>query len=184
MSPFLCRQCLWFAFFLEMQYPMLTNAVCTCMDRSSGLRPADGVCCYLGSPTCDYSQRSNTVCIMDGNICPRNLRQSAVGHFIAGSISWKATGENSVEFEIVSTWRMSFTWPYRSPLSTYTGPCGFPGVGDMVPMVGISSSISGNSSQTTSTVSPLQRQTGKSYLQLESGRSNVFVKKLAHCPMI
>jgi hypothetical protein len=156
-----------------MQYPMFVNSACTCMDTTTGTKLTDGTCCSLGSATCGYSKKTRTLCVIDGQMCPRPLRQSAVGHFISGSISWKATGPHSVEFEIMSTWRMSFTWPYKAPLTTYTGPCGYPGVGDRVPIVGIASSKAGNSTQTMSTVSPLQRQIGNSFLQLESGAVTV-----------
>ena len=156
--------------FLQTQRPTFTDAACSCIDRTSG-DGLGGVCCNLGSSSCDFTVRPTTVCTMNGVMCPRPLRPSAVGHFISGSISWRATGQNSVEFEIISTWRYSFNWPYTAPQSTYTGPCGYPGIGDKVPIVGISSSIVGNTSYTTTLANPLQLKTGSAFLQLESGKA-------------
>jgi hypothetical protein len=151
-------------FLLQAHTPSLVDAECQCLDIFGFSRSPD-VCCYLGSPNCV----KDSVCVKDGQMCPRRLRPSAVGHFIAGSISWRATGENSVEFEIMSTWRLSFGWPYHAPVSTYTGPCGYPGIGDMVPIVGISSSRMGNATYTGTAINPLQIIDGPAFLQLESG---------------
>ncbi len=73
----------------------------------------------------------------DAISCPRKLYPDAQGHFIAGSISWKTTGHNSVEVELHTTWRLSFSWPHPR-IATYSGPCGKPGIGDTVPLVGLS----------------------------------------------
>uniref|UniRef100_A0A6U4NQ56 Uncharacterized protein n=2 Tax=Hemiselmis andersenii TaxID=464988 RepID=A0A6U4NQ56_HEMAN len=62
------------------------------------------------------------------------------GHFISASISWTKDmegPENSVIFEIVSTWRRNHTWPCN-PAVGFTGDDGRPGLGDVVPIVGIS----------------------------------------------
>jgi hypothetical protein len=161
------RLAIWFClgFFLQTHNPSFVDANCECVNINIGYTYSPDICCYLGSSKCD----SQAVCVKDGEMCPRRLRPSTVGHFIAGSISWREIGENSVEFEIMSTWRLSFHWPYQAPVSTYTGPCGYPGIGDRVPIVGISSSSTGNSSYTAAAPNPLQIMDGPAFLQLESG---------------
>ena len=98
--------------------------LCSCYDRTDGT-PLSGVCCNLDSKSCTSTIRNTAVCQNQGNgrtvICPRILRKSAQGHFISGSISWRVIGENFVEFEIHSVWRLSFNWPYENPISLYTG---------------------------------------------------------------
>jgi hypothetical protein len=123
--------------------PVSADIVCTAIDGSA-LPPT---ACILGqSVLCDQSTWYQHVCFSDGQLCPRPSKapdpiQGVSGHFISSSISWRWTGGNSVEFEIMSTWRLSFLWPTQTP-NIYTGPCGFPGVGDLVPIVGISADTS------------------------------------------
>eukprot|EP00292_Cryptomonas_paramecium_P003354 CAMPEP_0113673442 /NCGR_PEP_ID=MMETSP0038_2-20120614/6861_1 /TAXON_ID=2898 /ORGANISM="Cryptomonas paramecium" /LENGTH=575 /DNA_ID=CAMNT_0000589903 /DNA_START=275 /DNA_END=1998 /DNA_ORIENTATION=- /assembly_acc=CAM_ASM_000170 len=75
-------------------------------------------------------------------------------------MSWRQVSGYTVEFEIISTWRYSFSWPY--PISNqYTGPCGYPGIGDKVPLVGISPG--------STDTDPQQAATGSVYVQLRSG---------------
>ena len=92
--------------------------------------------------SCDLEKQEydNVACVFDGKMCP-NVRakqsKDIDGHFISGSLAWRATdAENSIEFEIQSTWRLSFVWPVPYETGTYTGPCGFPGLGDIVPIAG------------------------------------------------
>ena len=118
-------------------------SVCTALDGTTLPSSSVSNACILGQTIpCDLSTWYQRVCFFDGQLCPRPSKATdpisgVTGHFISASISWRATGGYSVEFEIMSTWRYSFLWPTQNP-NTYTGPCGFPGVGDMVPIVGIS----------------------------------------------
>ena len=71
------------------------------------------------------------------NIRAKQNAGTVDGHFISGSLAWRATGEdNTVEFEIQTTWRLSFVWPVPVEGNVFSGPCGFPGLGDSVPVVG------------------------------------------------
>ena len=126
----------------------LSQTQCTAVDGTplpSPLTPdGAGLPCVLGSAAgCTLqATRHQRVCFIDGQLCPKptdapNPINGIGGHFISASISWRATGGNSVEFEVMSTWRYSFLWPSENP-NTYTGPCGFPGIGDKVPIVGTS----------------------------------------------
>ena len=126
-------------FWIQFSKLCLGETICTNVDGSP--LPASDAC-ILGTVLCDLTTWYETTCWVDGQLCPRPSQptdpiQGVNGHFISASISWKAIGGNSVEFEIMSTWRYSFMWPTQNP-NIYTGPCGFPGVGDVVPIVGIS----------------------------------------------
>ena len=146
---------LYYQSFLE-----VADAGCSCYNIYTNQSYPAGICCDLGSMTCDTTMKTQAVCTKDNQICPRMLYSSAKGHFISSSISWRATGGNSVVFEIMSTWRLSFSWPY--PLgSSYSGPCGYPGIGDSVPLPGISAD--------PSDPDPQQSATGTVSVQLQSG---------------
>ena len=145
------------------------NGDCSCYNIFTNQSYQAGTCCNLGSTNCDSTMKYEAVCTQNGQICPRTVYSTAAGHFISASISWTATGPNSVEFEIISTWRLSFSWPY--PLTTaYSGPCGYPGIGDTVPIVGISAD--------PSDPNPQQTATGSVSVQLNSGNQSFFETNL------
>jgi hypothetical protein len=157
---------IWIMFYQDLA--IVADADCSCMNVFTN-QTYPGSCCDLGSVTCDAAMKVQAICVKDGQTCPRMLYSKAKGHFISSSISWRATGENSVEFEIMSTWRLSFSWPY--PLGTaYTGPCGYPGIGDTVPLVGISAD--------PAATDPQQSATGTVSVQLQSGEKS-FATSLA-----
>jgi hypothetical protein len=147
------------------------GADCSCYNIYTNQAYSAGMCCDLGSLTCDSLMKTQAVCTKDGRTCPRMLYSSAVGHFISSSISWRATGGNSVVFEIISTWRLSFSWPYPMG-SAYTGPCGYPGLGDMVPLPGISAD--------PNQPDPQQNAAGTVSVQLQSG-DDEFVEHIWRC---
>ena len=101
--------------------------------------------------TCDVEvhEKKNVACSFGNEMCP-NIRSkqspdTVDGHFISGSLAWRATEEkNTVVFEIQSTWRLSFVWPVPNEGKAFTGPCGFPGLGDTVQIVGQAQNQSGN----------------------------------------
>jgi len=61
------------------------------------------------------------------------------GHFLSGTISWKQVGTgNKVMFELITTWRRKHHWPCNRAIG-FSGPDHWPGIGDELTIVGLSS---------------------------------------------
>ena len=140
------KSCCHVVLLILIEFSEVSLAATTCASVSGSPLPSTDACILGQTVLCDQTTWYQQVCWVDGQLCPRPSQPTdpilgVNGHFISASISWKGTGGNSVEFEIMSTWRYSFLWPTQDP-NIYTGPCGFPGVGDMVPIVGISADSS------------------------------------------
>ena len=60
-----------------------------------------------------------------------------IGHFLSASISWTHVKGNTVMFEVISAWRRKHYWPCKST-EGFSGKDGWPGVGDMLTIVGLS----------------------------------------------
>jgi hypothetical protein len=83
-----------------------------------------------------------------GNHCPDaeelkvRTASATTGNFLSGTISWKQVGTgNRVAFELISTWRRKHHWPCKSSGAGagFSGPDHWPGVGDELTIVGLSS---------------------------------------------
>ncbi len=144
---------------------------CSCYNRlSANYESVASTCCSLGADSCNYNSKREVACFKDEEMCPRVLRKNSAGHFISGSMSWRSVDRTIVEFEIMSTWRMSFSWPYMAPVSKYTGPCGYPGLGDIVPIVGTLTSKKPIVGNPQDNLNSAQTQFGSAVLQLKSGK--------------
>lgn len=61
------------------------------------------------------------------------------GNFLSGTISWKQVGTgNKVMFELISTWRRKHHWPCDNAVG-FSGEDHWPGIGDELTIVGLSS---------------------------------------------
>lgn len=73
------------------------------------------------------------------------------GHFLSATMSWTHVSGNKVRFEVISTWRRKHYWPCKAGLRSegagFTGPDGWPGVGDDLTVVGLSTVDTGQARQ-------------------------------------
>jgi hypothetical protein len=71
------------------------------------------------------------------------------GNFLSGTISWTHVRDNVVLFEVISTWRRKHFWPCNTETG-FSGEDKWPGLGDVLTIVGLSSVSSKQARQETS----------------------------------
>jgi hypothetical protein len=92
------------------------------------------------------------VCAAAGQECPdtSELKQRRAGdtegHFLSATMSWTHVSGNKVRFEIISTWRRKHNWPCKASVG-FSGPDGWPGLGDDLTVVGLSTVSTGSARQ-------------------------------------
>ena len=98
--------------------------------------------------------------VVAGGSCPQHESREpsdTLGHFLSAAISWTQIGEpgdNTVRFEIISTWRRKHFWPcnnveQKGRAVGFSGQDGWPGIGDKLTVVGLSSVKSKQARQQT-----------------------------------
>lgn len=83
------------------------------------------------------------------------------GNFLSASMSWTHVKGNTVMFEMVSVWRRKHYWPCKAAVG-FTGEDGWPGLGDMLTIVGLSSVQSKQARQESSGPVSTKLWTGES----------------------
>jgi len=86
---------------------------------------------------------ASLVCGANGAVCPDTtaLKQrkagDTTGNFLSGSMSWTHVSGNTVLIEVVSVWRRKHHWPCNTAVG-FSGKDSWPGIGDMLTVVGLS----------------------------------------------
>ena len=87
----------------------------------------------------------------DTTILKQRKADDTKGHFLSATMSWTHVSGNKVRFEVISTWRRKHYWPCKAGLRSegagFTGPDGWPGVGDDLTVVGLSNVDTGQARQ-------------------------------------